>query len=200
MPGEIAEIFLESRLFYREDPHKSIEVSIIREKKLASSIGVFDGLHKGHKKIISKLIEEAGKLEAESLVITFDRNPKIERKKSESFPLMTNEERREGLFSLFVDYVLELKFSQELKNLSGKSFLDLLFSSFFIKELLEGEDFSLGSKVDSLNSFQIKELYPNKIIIVDDLFIADKKLSSTMIRERLAKNKTLSCDEIKKFF
>ena len=45
---------------------------------LVAAIGVFDGIHAGHRKVIDALLEEAAENNSSSCIITFDRNPKDE--------------------------------------------------------------------------------------------------------------------------
>ena len=49
--------------------------SLVFETPTVATLGTFDGLHLGHQKIITDVVDEAGKRGAECVVVTFDRHP-----------------------------------------------------------------------------------------------------------------------------
>ena len=104
------------------------------------------------------------------------------------------------MFSLGLDYIIELEFNNTVKNTSGLDFVNFLFSHENLKKLVVGTDFSCGYKDSAIGAKEIERLYPNRIIIVDDYKIDGVKLSSSNIREVIKKNGALSDKEKEEFF
>ena len=163
---------------------------------LVVSIGVFDGVHKGHQKIIRRLIDESSA--SHPTVLSFSRNPKFNN--GTGLDLITKEEKYTRLFSLGVEYIAELEFCDSVKNMSGAEFINLLFSFDNVKKLVVGSDFKCGVKGNSLDAWGIQKLYPNRIVIVDNYTIDGQKLSSSKIRGIIEKNGGLSKLEREEFF
>lgn len=106
-----------------------------------ATIGMFDGLHRGHQYLISQL----KKLSDKALVVTFpnhplwvvtgDRQPQL---------LSTPEEKIEALTSLGVTPIL-LEFDSSLRHMTGEEFINMLAQEYGIKRLLFGFNNSIGS-------------------------------------------------------
>lgn len=109
------------------------------------TIGAFDGVHRGHQHILSLAKDRAKTRDARLLVLTFDPLP-IQLFRPEVFPgrIVTNERRRELLFSFGADSIVELPFTRELSLVTAESFMEHLFAIGPIHELWIGEDFALG--------------------------------------------------------
>ena len=157
-------------------------------KKVALSIGMFDGVHKGHQKLLTRLRTEAVNANASSLVITFDT---IDKSSFKSEQLLTTAEKVKKIYSLGIDEVRVLKWDDELKNTSGASFLLSLMKEVEIVKIVVGEDFRIGS---ADNPITLKELilflYRNDIIVEPYVLLLNgEKLSSTYIRELIADGK-----------
>lgn len=173
----------------RSDDKDAIIRNYTRErKKVVLSIGMFDGVHKGHQKLLRRLQNEAVKANATSLVITFDT---IDKSSFKSEQLLTTAEKVKKIYSLGIDEVRVLKWDDELKNTSGASFLLSLMKEVEIVKMVVGEDFRIGS-VD--NPITLKELilflYRNDIIVEPYVLLLNgEKLSSTYIRELIADGK-----------
>ena len=146
-------------------------------EEYALAIGVFDGLHPGHRKLVSLLNETASKYGLKSLVITFDKSPKGVSE------FLTLDEKINALMRLGVDRVEVLKWNDTLKDTTGASFMLNLIKRFNIKKIVTGHDFSVGNihselKIDDLRLFFGK----NDIVTLDDFGIDDiKRISSTYI-------------------
>ena len=109
------------------------------------TIGVFDGVHLGHRHLMTKLTELARKQGYSSGVITFIQNPKEVLAPKVSLPFLTSVERRiELIKETSVDEVIPLPFTPELAALSPKQFLELLQKHLRMKGLIVGPDFALG--------------------------------------------------------
>lgn len=173
----------------RSDDKEAITRNYTRErKKVVLSIGMFDGVHKGHQKLLRRLQSEAVKSNADSLVITFDT---IDKSSFKSEQLLTTAEKVKKIYSLGIDEVRVLKWDDELKHTSGASFLLSLMKEVEIVKMVVGEDFRIGS---ADNPITLKELilflYRNDIIVEPYVLLQNgEKLSSTYIRKLIADGK-----------
>lgn len=158
-------------------------------KDMLLTIGVFDGVHLGHRHLISKLLKLAHKQDLLSGVVTFSPHPRelLSPKKKLSY-LTTVTERESLLLSEGVDVVVTLSFTHELACLSAREFVSLLQKNLRMKGLVIGPDFALGKNregnVDALGilgkelSFSVTAVTPEKI--------NGEVVSSTAIRNALA--------------
>lgn len=109
------------------------------------TIGVFDGLHLGHQRLIRNLAESADAVNLQAIVITFFPHPdKVLDITSERYYLTSPEKRAELLLSQGVDTVITLPFDENIRQLSAAAFVDKLVHSLRMKELWVGADFALG--------------------------------------------------------
>lgn len=171
------------------DDKDAITRNYTRErKKVVLSIGMFDGVHKGHQKLLRRLQSEAVKTNAFSLVITFDT---IDKSSFKSEPLLKTAEKVKKIYSLGIDEVRVLKWDDELKNTSGSSFLLSLMGEVEIVKMVVGEDFRIGSADNPITLKQlILFLYRNDIIVEPYVLLENgDKLSSTYIRKLMADGK-----------
>jgi riboflavin kinase/FMN adenylyltransferase len=118
----------------------------LSEHPSAVAIGVFDGLHLGHQKIIAQLGEIARRHKARTTVVTFDPHPAAVLA-PERAPLLIGsvEQRLEGLERLGVEQVRILGFNEELASESATSFIErVLVKELATTHVRVGEDFRFG--------------------------------------------------------
>jgi riboflavin kinase/FMN adenylyltransferase len=108
------------------------------------AIGVFDGVHRGHLKIISKLTEGAHANGVPAVVVTFWPHPAAVLGGSDVKSLTTPDERADSLASFGVDIVLTHPFDSVVANLSAREFILRLKKHIGLIHLLMGYDFALG--------------------------------------------------------
>jgi riboflavin kinase/FMN adenylyltransferase len=156
------------------------------------TIGVFDGVHLGHRHLMAKLTGLARKQGLQSGVITFSRHPS-EVLTEKRLPFLTDIERRtELLKEAGVDEVIPLTFTPELAKLSPREFLELLQKHLRIKGLVVGPDFALG-KNRAGNTEVLRKLGEEmgfSLTVVPPLKINDEVVSSTAIRKALTEGDT----------
>jgi riboflavin kinase/FMN adenylyltransferase len=93
-----------------------------------ATMGNFDGLHRGHQALLGRLQEEAKRLGAETMVITFYPHPRNVLKPEEPVPLlMSLKERVRRLYQLGIDHTLVLPFDEDLAEMTHKEFVDGVF-------------------------------------------------------------------------
>jgi riboflavin kinase/FMN adenylyltransferase len=108
------------------------------------TVGVFDGVHRGHQQIIEKLTVGAHANEAPAVVLTFDPHPASVLGGRE-IKCLTLPDERAGLLGKFgVDVVVTEPFTRELSNVSAYEFMSRLKNHLGLRHLLIGYDFALG--------------------------------------------------------
>ena len=108
------------------------------------TIGVFDGVHRGHQLIIKKLTAGAHQSGAPAVVLTFWPHPASVLGESGVKCLTTPDERAELLFGLGVDVVITQTFDRSVANTTAQDFTGQLKRHLGLKHMLMGYDFALG--------------------------------------------------------
>ena len=125
-----------------------LHIRSLNELKLSKTyltIGVFDGVHCGHQKIISALTKDAKKNGAKSLVISFYPHPAEVLGKRQNVKYLTlPEEKAEILEKMGVDILLTHPFSPKVAVRSPKEFMQEILENAKIEKLLIGYDFAFG--------------------------------------------------------
>ncbi|MBX9852213.1 MAG: bifunctional riboflavin kinase/FAD synthetase [Cytophagaceae bacterium] len=108
--------------------------------------GIFDGVHKGHQKILTSLVESAKDINGESVVLTFWPHPRKVLNPSSSIEILTTLEEKSNLIaSLNVDHLIIIAFTKEFSALSSYDFLKkILEQKIGTKKLLIGYDHKFG--------------------------------------------------------
>lgn len=136
------------------------------------TIGNFDGVHLGHKTILTTLISESKKEKTLAVVVVFKNLIKT------SLNILTHEEKLNQLAKYDIDVIIELDFDK-VKLMSPGDFLENLNKLVKIKHFVIGSDFHFG-KAKKGNSIFLKNLY-KKTIIVQRV----NNISSSLIKELL---------------
>ena len=110
------------------------------------TVGMFDGVHRGHRMLFDRVFEEAKRLQARSAVVTFDPHP-LEVLAPDKAPcILTTLEQRLALFEeAGFDVALVLPFNRELAALTPIEFArEALVEELHVCKVLVGEDFRFG--------------------------------------------------------
>ena len=98
--------------------------SKIKKNNTVLTIGNFDGVHRGHQKIIKQTVKLSKKKNLKSVVITFKPHPSVFLKKNyKPFKLTSEETKIEEIKKLGIDYLTFLKFDKNFNKLSPESFV-----------------------------------------------------------------------------
>lgn len=112
---------------------------------VAATIGMFDGVHVGHRSVLAFLRSEAGRRGLSSAAITFRRHPQAVLHPDVDFPvLMTLEAKLEALAETGIDYAIVLDFDKQLSELSAREFIRLIRDTYGVRLLLVGYDHRFG--------------------------------------------------------
>lgn len=115
------------------------------QKPSTFSIGVFDGVHLGHRYLIGELKRSARDAGHLAGVVTFDRHPdELLAPERDIRYLTTLDEKIALLEQLRLDFVVALPFTTELAQTSARDFVALLVERLLMKQLWIGPDFALG--------------------------------------------------------
>lgn len=150
------------------------------------ALGTFDGVHKGHRMLISEAVRKAKEMGGVSVVFTFSNHP-LEVIFPERAPKMINtlEEKLYLLNELGVDYVVLQTFDMDFAKLDREKFIDdILINSLGTKEIFVGFNYTFGDK-GAGNTEYLKEVCEKKGFAVNEFspVISDGEiLSSTLIR------------------
>ena len=155
----------------------------------AVAIGVFDGVHLGHKTLFRRTIEEAKQRGLESAVVTFRNHPlTVLAPNFEPRYLMDLETRLEAIKSVGIDHVVAINFTREVSQLRASEFVQQLSTKLNMKALVCGQDFALGKgrEGDVPTLTRLGTEYNYDVVCQDVIREGDLTVSSTAIREALS--------------
>lgn len=114
---------------------------------LCATIGNFDGVHLGHRRLIESARQSADEQGLDFAVITFWPHPRdVLGAPGSHLPLASREMRRELLTQLDVHVLIELPFTADFAALSGSQFVEDFLLPANLRHLFVGHDFSFGHK------------------------------------------------------
>lgn len=158
-------------------------------KKTVVTIGTFDGVHMGHRKILNKVIAEAEVRNEESVVLTFYPHPRFILNENSDLKLLnTIEEKTELLSKTGLDALIIHPFSKEFANLSAEEFVKtILVDQLHISKIIIGYDHKFGKNrtadIHDLIQFGAKYNFEVEQITAQEL--DEIAVSSTKIRTAL---------------
>ncbi len=112
------------------------------------TIGVFDGVHRGHQQIVRSTVEQAAEAGVPSLVLTFDPHPIEVLRPGSHPPMLTGvRQKAELLEALGIDVMCVLPFTRAFSQLTAQEFVhEILVERLHAATVLVGENFRFGSK------------------------------------------------------
>jgi riboflavin kinase/FMN adenylyltransferase len=154
------------------------------------TIGTFDGVHIGHRKIISGIKELAESSGGETVILTFFPHPRmILHPEDESLKLITTiAEKAELMEQLGVDHLIITPFSRDFSNQSAESYIrDVLVNKIGTKKIVVGYDHRFGK--DRQGGFEdlqrLGPVYGFDVVEIPEQDINEVAISSTRIRNAL---------------
>ncbi|MBU2948636.1 bifunctional riboflavin kinase/FAD synthetase [Zobellia uliginosa] len=155
----------------------------------AITIGTFDGVHIGHRKILERLINNAASLNLKSTVLTFFPHPRMVLQKDANIKLLnTIKEKTKILEDLGLDQLIIHPFTQEFSRLSATEFVrDNLVNQLQTKKIIIGYDHRFGrnrnANITDLRAFG--NTYGFEVEEITAQEIDEVSVSSTKIRKAL---------------
>ncbi|ANU27990.1 riboflavin biosynthesis protein RibF [Planococcus versutus] len=160
---------------------------------ISLALGFFDGVHKGHQRVIGEAIYQAQQKDLKSAVMTFDPHPSLVLggRKEEVFYITPMQQKMDILESMNVDYCFIVRFTSEFAKLTPEEFIEFFVKNLQAKHVTAGFDFSFGSKGkgDMRLMKQMSEDHYD-VTVAEKLEENDEKISSTRIRELLKQGET----------
>jgi riboflavin kinase/FMN adenylyltransferase len=169
-------------------------------RRLFVTIGVFDGIHKGHQKIIKTLVKKARRKRLSSALITFDPHPmNILGQPGKGVPLLISLKHRLFLLEeMGIDFVIVLRFNKKLSRMPAWYFIRKILGKMRVDEIIVGRNFFFGRK----RSGSLKDLkkfsgiYGYKVNFISDIKRSGKVISSTGIRNLILKGDLKSASHL----
>jgi riboflavin kinase/FMN adenylyltransferase len=163
---------------FKEVPHQTVV-----------TIGTFDGVHLGHRKILERITNNAKNTGLKSTVLTFFPHPRMVLQKDVDIKLLnTLEEKKQILESLGLDYLIIHPFTKQFSRLSAIDFVrDILVNNIKAKRIIIGYDHRFGrnrnANIKDLISFG--NTFDFEVEEIPAQEIEDVSVSSTKIRKAL---------------
>lgn len=152
------------------------------------TLGKFDGLHRGHKKLLEKVVDIAGERKLTSVMFTFEVSPYTLTRDDRHRVLLTNEERRQMLEQTDLDWLIECPFDEHMMHMEAEDFVrEILVKRLKAACLVIGPDFRFGHnrRGDAALLGLMGREYGFSVIILAKEMYQDREISSTLVRESI---------------
>lgn len=159
------------------------------ENPSAVALGYFDGIHKGHQKVISKAVS-LKKFGLKPTVFTFSKNPKAILSNTAENRIMNTQEKESAIEKLGIEelYIVDFK---KIMNLNPKEFVkDILYKKLNAYSVICGFNYHFG-KGGYSNAEDLRKIckhYNIKTYIIKPVLYKSKPISSTRIRQAIKFN------------
>lgn len=153
----------------------------------AMTLGKFDGIHRGHQKLLEKVLEKKSD-GCKTLVFTFGRVPGVMFLGNHGQTILTEAEREEKISQAGIDYLIQCPFGKEIMHMEPEEFVkQILVDRLHVRYLVVGSDFRFGyeRKGDTKLLRQLGNRCGFQVEILDKECIGQDAVSSTRIREAI---------------
>lgn len=163
------------------------------------TIGMFDGVHAGHRAILRELEQAKKTIDGESVLLTFWPHPRIFFGKTDGFKMLTTmDEKLELLEQIGLDVCLVLPFSSEFAQLLPDDYItQIIHLGIGAKKVVIGYDHKYGR--NGSGSFELLKNYGKRLGFdveqVSALTIDEKNISSTKIRNNIAQGDIVTANK-----
>jgi riboflavin kinase/FMN adenylyltransferase len=158
------------------------------EEPTSVTIGKFDGRHKGHQKLLREMMELKQKYGYKIAVFTFDMAPAGVVSGKKQTVITTNQERRNNMEKMGVDYLVEYPFNAEVAHMTAEEFVaQILVGQMHARAIVAGTDCGFGYQ-RSGNAELLRRLAPKygyETVIIEKEQDDHRDISSTYVREEL---------------
>lgn len=151
------------------------------------TIGKYDALHRGHQEILQRVVQRAGELRCEGVVISFEPGP--DGTTGGSPPVTTSRQRRRLLEAAGLDHLLLIRFDEAFSRVESETFVaDFLHRRLRAREVIVGDDFRFGHarRGDARLLGRLGEQHGIAVGEVGQVEEGGERISSTRIRRLVA--------------
>ncbi len=167
------------------------DIEKLHMENTAVALGKFDGVHRGHRDIMERLIKEKNKGYI-SLIFTFSRNPKTAGKNISEEKIFTENEQMLVYEKTGIDIIIVYPIDSGILNMSAEAFVkNILVDRLGVRKIICGGDFRFGKDRlgDTSTLKSCGERYGFDTEIVDMVSENGKIISSTVIRRLIKEGK-----------
>lgn len=169
------------------------------EKPCVVTIGKFDGRHKGHQKLLKQMLEVKEQYGYQTAVFTFHVAPATLTDGKQKTVITTNQERRNHMEKMEIDYLVEYPFTQEIARLSPQEFVErILVGQMNAKAIVVGTDCGFGYQRAG-NAKLLEDLssqYGYILHVVEKAQDDNRDISSTYVGEELDQGNIEKANEL----
>ncbi len=157
------------------------------------TIGTFDGVHLGHREVISRTVERTKASGGTSIVLTFDPHPlKVTRTKPSPPSLISLQHRLRLIEALGVEVAIIVRFTKEFSRMTPESFVrSVLVEKLRTRELFLGYNYRFGREgsggLDLMRT--LADRYGFKVTKIDPVKVKGRIVSSTQVRSLIERGK-----------
>jgi riboflavin kinase / FMN adenylyltransferase len=170
------------------------------DSQIHMTVGNFDGLHLGHRKLLQQVLENQKKYGGKSCVYTFFPHPR--RFFNPQFEHVYLQDREAWKFELKqnwkIDFLIEENFTKQLAETEAVDFLEKYWKKFLpIKTLVVGQDFRFGQKREGDIEILKKWCFDNSIelFLIESVEVQGVRVSTTLIRDCLIHGDLISAEK-----
>ncbi len=162
----------------------------------AVTVGSYDGVHRGHRALIERLVAEARAAGGESIVLTFEPHPRITLGRGEGLRLLTTLDEKIALLGdLGVDNVIVIPFDRAFSALTGAEFVEeYLIGKVGAETLVAGYNHRFGHDRVDCDAFAATGRL--RVVKVEPCTVDGVRVSSTLIRRLLEEGKTAQTEHL----
>lgn len=163
---------------------------ITKDENTVLTLGTFDGIHMGHRKILEKVKKKAASSGCRSLLITFDPHPRKIITPDYDIKLLTNlKEKTKLIEDTGIENLLIINFTKEFSQITSEEFVkEYLLKKIGVKEIVIGYDhhFGKGRNGDANTLRRLGVEYNFIVTMVDPIKVNGETVNSTAVRKALA--------------
>lgn len=169
------------------------------EEPTVVTIGKFDGRHKGHQKLLKEMLGIRREYGYKTAVFTFSMAPSALIKGRFQTVITTNQERRNNMKKMGIDYLVEYPFTKEAAHLPPEEFLShILVGQMSAKAIVVGTDCGFGFQRsgDARLLMRLSGKYGYLLRVIDKAREDNRDISSTYVKEELNQGKIEKANEL----
>mgnify|MGYP001183166974 CR=1 FL=1 len=164
-----------------------------RHKNSVIAIGNFDGIHKGHQKVLEQAKKKARKNKIAIGIVTFEPMPVMFfNSKLKNHRINSINQKKEQLKDLKIDFLIIIRFNKRFSSLSAEKFIkNIIYSKIRSKYVYVSNNFKFGKnrKGNTQTLKKFENIYNYKTIITEPLLNLRRTISSSLIRKKISLSK-----------